>query len=142
MEYFVIYYVDDFVSWYKSESIGKWFVENLGEKFHVNFLGYAHWFMSIRISQMKDHSISVDQGMYATSMVEKYMVTSTVNKGTDFYKTTFPSDMIFTKNDASVSDGQLEKLTRELNINYTYCIGSLIYFVYTRVYLSFSVHKL
>ena len=29
--------------------------------FHVNLLGYAHLFMSIRISHMKDHSIYVYQ---------------------------------------------------------------------------------
>ena len=54
-----------------SEALGKWFVDNLGKIFHVNFLGYAHCFMSVRISQMKDHSISVDQARYATSVVAK-----------------------------------------------------------------------
>ena len=52
--------VDDCVYWYTSEALGKWFVDNLGKRLHVNFLGYAHWFMSIIIYQMKDHSISVD----------------------------------------------------------------------------------
>ena len=56
---FVLYYVDDCVYWYTNEYIGKWFVDTLGKRFHVNFLGYAHLFMSIRISQLKDHSISV-----------------------------------------------------------------------------------
>ena len=42
-------------------SIGKWFVDTIGNRFHANFLGYAHWFMSTRIFQMKDHYISVDQ---------------------------------------------------------------------------------
>ena len=41
----VLSYVDDCVYWYTSEAIGKWFVETLGEIFHVNFLVYAHWFM-------------------------------------------------------------------------------------------------
>ena len=67
----ILSYVDDCVYWYTSEAIGKWFVDNLGKRFHVNFLGYAHWFMSIIISQMKDHSIFVDQDIYATSIVEK-----------------------------------------------------------------------
>ena len=58
-------------------------------------LGYAHWFMSIIISQMKGHSISVDQARYATSIVEKYLDTATVNASKKFYKTTLPSDMIF-----------------------------------------------
>ena len=53
----VLYNVDDCVYWYTSEDLGKWFVENLGKIFHVNFLGYSHWFMLIRVSHMKDHSI-------------------------------------------------------------------------------------
>ena len=46
----VLSYVDDCVYWYTNEYPGKWFVDTFGKRFHVNFLGYAHWFMSIRIS--------------------------------------------------------------------------------------------
>ena len=63
--------VDDCVYWYTNEDLGKWFVDTLGKIFHVNFLGCAHWFMSIIISQLKDHSISLDQTNYATSVVAK-----------------------------------------------------------------------
>ena len=84
----------------------------------MNFLGYAHWFISIIISQLKDHSISVDQARYATSIVAKLLDTATVKVSTKFYKTTFPYDMIFTKDDVSTSDEQVEKLTREYNIHY------------------------
>ena len=42
----------------------------------------------------------------------KYLDTSTFKTSTKFYKTTFPSDMIFTKDDASTSDEQVDKLTR------------------------------
>ena len=91
---------------------------------------------------MKDHSISVDQDRYATSIVPKQLDTATVKTSTKFYKTTFPYDMIFTKDDTSTSDEQVEKLTREFNFHYRACIGSLIYFLSTRVDLSFSVHKL
>ena len=98
--------------------------------------------MSIRIYQLKDHSISVDQGRYATSIVAKYLYTATVKVSTKFYKTTLPAGMIFTKEDVSTSDEQVEKLTREYNIHYRSCIGSLIYLFSTRVDLSFAVHKL
>ena len=37
---------------------------------------------------------------------------------------------------------QVEKLTREYNIHYRACIGSLIYILSTRVDLNFAVHKL
>ena len=137
----VLSYLDDCVYWYTSEALGKWFVDNLGKRFHVNFLGYAHWFMSIIISHMKDHSMSMDQDRYATSIVAKYLDTATVKSSKKFYNNTLPSDMIFTKVDISTSDEQVEKLTRELNIHYRACICSLIYLLSTRVDLSFSVHK-
>ena len=114
----------------------------LGKIFHVNFLGYAHWFMSIRIYQMKDHFISVDQARYATSIVTKYLDTANVKVSTKFYKTTLPAGMIFTKEDVSTSDEQVEKLTREYNIHYRACICSFIYVLSTGVDLSFAVHKL
>ena len=108
----VLYYFDDCVYWYTNKDLGKWFVDTLGKRFHVNFLGYAHWFMSIIISQLKDHSIYVDQARYATSIDTKYLDTATVKASKMFYKTTFPADMIFTKEDLSTSDEKVEKLTR------------------------------
>ena len=90
-------YVDDCVFWYTYEELGKWFVDTLGKRFHVNFLGYAHWFMSIRISQPKDYLISVDQARYDIAVVSKYLDTTTVNGNSRFHKTTLPQDMIFTK---------------------------------------------
>ena len=135
-------YVDDCIYWYTNEDLGKWFVDTLGKRFHVNFLGFAHWFMSITISQLKDHSISVDQARYDTSIVAKYLDTSTIKVSNKFYKAIMLADMIFTKDDVSTSDEQVEKLTREYNIHYIACIGSLIYLLSTRVDLSFAVHKL
>ena len=44
-EIVVLSYVDYCVYWYTSEALGKCFVETLGNIFHMNFLGYAHWFM-------------------------------------------------------------------------------------------------
>ena len=97
--------------------------------------------MSIIISQLKDYYIYVEQARYATSIVAKYLDTATVKVSNKFYKTTLPSDMIFTKKYVSTSDEQVESLTREYNIHYRACIGSLIYLLSTRVDLSFSVHK-
>ena len=98
--------------------------------------------MSIRISQLKYHSISVDQARYANSVFAKYFDTATVKASKTFYKTTLQADMIFTKEDVSTIDEQVEILTREYNIHYRACIGSLIYLLSTRVNLSFAVHKL
>ena len=97
-------YVDDCVCWYTSEALRKWFLDTLGKRLHVNFLGYAHWFTTINISQIKDHSISVDQARYTSSIVAKYLDTSTVKTITKSYQTTSPSDMIFTNADEFTSD--------------------------------------
>ena len=91
---------------------------------------------------MNDPSISVDQARYATFIVAKYLDSATVKASTKFYKKTLSSDMIFNKDDASTSEEKVEKLTRELNIHYRDCIGSLICLLSTRVDLGFVVHKL
>ena len=140
--FFVLSYVDDCVYWYTNEAIGKWFVYTLGKCFHVNFLGYAHWFMSILFSQMRDHSISLHQARYATSIVAKYLNTATVKSSKTFYETTLPSDMIFNKPDTTNSDEQVEKFTRKLNIHYRASIGLFIYLFPTRVNLSFAVYNI
>ena len=98
-------------------------MDTLRKIFHVNFLGYAHWFMSIRVSHIEYHSISVDQAIYDTSVVVKYLDTATIKAVTKFYKTTLSSDMIFTKADAYTSDEQVEKLTSKFNIHYRYCMN-------------------
>ena len=100
----VLYYVDDWVYWYTSEALGKWFVDTLGKNSYMNLFGYSHWFMPIIISQMKYHSISVDQDIYDTSVVDKYLGNATIKAGTKVFKTTFPSDIIFTQTDVSNSD--------------------------------------
>ena len=74
--------------------------------------------MSIRIYQMKEHYISVDKARYAIYIVAEYLDTATVYASKNVYNTTFPYNMIFTKYDASTSDDQVDKLTRELNIHY------------------------
>ena len=78
----VLSYVDDCVYWYTNEDIGKWFVDTFVKRFHVKFLGFAHWFMSIIIYQLKDHSIYVDQARYATYIVAKYLETAIVKAST------------------------------------------------------------
>ena len=76
----MLYYVNDFLYLYTSEELVKWSVDTLGKIFHVNFLGYSHWFMSIIISQIKDNYISVDKARYATSVVVKYLDTVTIKE--------------------------------------------------------------
>ena len=49
--------VDDYVYWFTSEEVVKWFVDTLRKIFHVELLSYENWVIFIRISQLKDHYI-------------------------------------------------------------------------------------
>ena len=91
---------------------------------------------------MKYHSISLDRAIYATSVVAMHLDNVTVKTSKRFYNTTLTSVIIFTKDDVSTSDEQVENLTREFNIRHRDFIGSLIYLLSTRVDLSFSVQIL
>ena len=53
----VLSYVYDCVYWYTSEELGKCFFNKLVNRLHVKNLGYAHLFMFISISKLKDHYI-------------------------------------------------------------------------------------
>ena len=77
-----------FILVYIYEELVKWFVNTPENILHVNFLGYAHWFMSISVSQIEDRYISVNEARYATSIVEKYIDTATIKKSTIFHETT------------------------------------------------------
>ena len=64
----------------------------------------------------------MEQAIYDTSIVAKYLDTVKVKVSNKFYKITLTAEMIFTKEDVSTSDEQVEKLTREYNIHYRACI--------------------
>ena len=74
----VLYYVDECVYCYKYEELVKWFVDTLENRFHVKFLGYSNWFMSISILHLKDNYISLYQARYAKFVVAKYLDTATI----------------------------------------------------------------
>ena len=74
----VLSYIDDCIYWYTYEELRNWFVGTLLNRFLVKFLGYSHLFMSVSISQLKDHSISADQDRYASSVVAKYLDNVTI----------------------------------------------------------------
>ena len=60
--------------------------------------------MYISISQLKDYYISLDQSIYYTSIVAKYLDTATKKENLNCHKTTLPHDLIFTKEYASTID--------------------------------------
>ena len=93
----VLSYVDELVFWYTYEELVKWFVDTLGNRLYTSFLVYAHCFMYIWISQLKEYLISVYQARYSTADVSKYLDTATIKENSKFHETSLPHYMVFTK---------------------------------------------
>ena len=97
----------------------------------MKFLGYAHCFMPISISQLKNHSISVYQVRYDTSVFANYIDTDTIKENSNDHKATSFHDITFTKEYAYTVDEKVEVLSREYNIHYGYFCGIIdLSFVY------------
>ena len=120
---FLLSYVCGYVYWYTYEEIGKCFVDKPGYIFHVNFLGYTHWFIYIIISHLKDQYISVDQNGYDTSFIAKHSDNSTIKENSKLHRTNLPHGMILTKEDTSTSYGKVEFLCIQYNIHYRAYMG-------------------
>ena len=80
-------------------------MDTLAKRFRVKFLGYTHWFMYIKISQLRYHYISVNQARYDTYVVAMYLDTTSINiKKSKLHKTILLHYMIVSKEYASTSD--------------------------------------
>ena len=55
----------------------------------------------------------MDQAIYDTFVVPKYLDNVTIKENSKYHKTTFPHGMIFTKEDSSNSDEQVEVISIE-----------------------------
>ena len=62
------------------------------------------------------------QAIYATSVIENYLYTTTTKENSKFHKNTLPHDIIFTKEDASNSYEKMGVFSREYNIHYRVCV--------------------
>ena len=86
-------YVDDCIYWYTYEELGKWFLDKLGNIFHVNFLGYEHWLCTF------EYHNSINIIYQWTSLVMIHLLLQSIYtlpqlKKSKFHKATLPQDII------------------------------------------------
>jgi hypothetical protein len=139
---FVLNYVDDMLYFGTCDSEVKMFEERLQQRFNLELLGQAHWYLATRISQLSNFDIELDQSRYCQSIVKKYLETAGTKKVLTVHSTPLPSDFIPSVADCSVNETSSQQLAVEYNIDYASCIGSLIYLGMTRVDIIFAVNKL
>jgi hypothetical protein len=139
---YLLNYVDDMLYYGTNNSRIKQFEELLTQRFNVELMGQAHWYLATRINQLNNYDIELDQSRYCKSIVRKYLDTAGCKKIINHHSTPLPLDFTPTSEDCSADEDASKLLEQEYNIEYASCIGSLIYLAMTRCDITFAVNKL
>jgi hypothetical protein len=118
------------------------FEKQLAERFHLELLGNAHWYLGSRITQLKNYDIEIDQSRYCKGIVKKYLETAGCSRNIRQHETPLLSGFVPTSDDCSRTENESKELETLYNIDYASCIGSLIYLSMTRTDIFCSVNKL
>jgi transposase InsO family protein len=139
---YLLYYMDNML-YYGTDCAGiKQFEELLKQRFSVELMGQAHWYLATRINQLSNFDIELDQSRYCRSIVKKYLDAAGSRKINNHHSTPLPLDFVPTSENCSIDEDASKLLEREYNLDYASCIGSLIYLAMTRCDITFAVNKL
>jgi hypothetical protein len=120
----------------------KAFEKQLADRFSLELLGQAHWYLGSRIRQLANYDIELDQSRYCKSIVRKYLETAGCAKNLRQHDTPLPSGFIPTADDCSAKEEDAKELELQYNIDFASCVGSLIYLGMTRTDILYAVNKL
>ena len=118
------------------------FETQLSERFDLEKKGQAHWYLATRITQLSSFDIILDQTRYCNSILRKYLDTVGSKNISRIHKIPLPSDFVPTAEDCSEFEEKSAALSDEYKLDYSSCIGSLIYLSQTRTDIIFAVNKL
>jgi hypothetical protein len=139
---FLLNYVDNMLYHGNNLVFLQEFEKQLAERFQLELLGNAHWYLGSRINQLKNFDIELDQSKYCKAIVKKYLDTAGCTKVSKHHDAPLPSGFIATIDDCSGSEIESQKLSDGFNIDFASCIGSLIYLSMTRTDIIYAVNKL
>jgi hypothetical protein len=139
---YLLNYVDDMLYYGTDTAKVQAFERELGERFHLELLGNAHWYLGSRINQLGNFDIKLDQSQYCKAIVKRYLDTAGCAKVVRYHDAPLPSGFIPTSDDCAATDAECADLSTAFNIDFASCIGSLIYLSMTRTDIIFAVNKL
>jgi hypothetical protein len=111
-------------------------------RFNLELMGQAHWYLATRINQLSNYNIELDQSRYCKSIVKKYLDSAGIKRDVTFHPTPLPLTFVPTTEDCSPDDNAVKQLESEFNVEYSSCIGSLIYLSMTRCDTVYAINKL
>ncbi len=90
----LIVYVDDNLFYRNNEATLWEFKDKLSKRFHVEFLGQAHWYLSARIYHDADFNITYDQTRYCKAIVSRFLEKAGAKKKPRFHSTILPAEFV------------------------------------------------
>jgi hypothetical protein len=139
---YLLNYVDDMLYHGTDAAKLQAFEKQLGERFHLELLGNAHWYLGSRINQLKNYDIEIDQSRYCKGIVKKYLETAGCSRNVCQHETQLPSGFVPTSDNCSTTESESKEIKTSYTIDYASCIGSLIYLSMTRTNIIYSANKL
>ena len=135
-------YVDDMLYFSTSDRLIDEFKSRLAKRFDVEFLGRVHWYLSCRIRQDIDYSITIDQSRYAKAIVKQFLESAGTAEDSRTYDSPLPTDFVATADDKAKTLEDSQALQKQYRIDYGSCVGCYIYLSNTRPDLMYAVAKL
>jgi len=129
---FLLNYVDNMLYYGTSAEKLQAFEKQLGERFQLELLGNAHWYLGSCINQLKNFDIEIDQSHYCNAIVKKYLDTTGCARNIRHHDTPLPSGFIPTSDDCTGTEAECVEISTAFNIDFASCTGSLIYLSMTR----------
>jgi len=120
-------YVDDMLYLGKNNAHISAFKRQLKQQFNLEFLGQAHWYLATQVDHLANYDIELDQIGYCQSIIRKSLDTAGCQKDNSVTTTPLPLDFVPTSGESAPDMATTEQLSREYNIDFASCIGSLIY---------------
>jgi hypothetical protein len=111
-------YVDDMLYIGSNDAHVAVFKKNLQDRFHLELMGQAHWYLATRIHQKQNLDIELDQTRYCLSILKKYLGTAGCPRNNSLVNTPLPIDFIPTSKDCSLDEKEVTKLEEEFNFEY------------------------
>lgn len=136
----LIFFVDDMLYCGSHDSVEQTFQAAVNDRFHVKFLGPAHWFLQMRIHQHKDRSYTLDQHRYVLNTLQRYDPDNLIKPR----QTPLPPTYVFSLANRPSTDSDIATITKHYSsINFRSAVCTLLYLAYnTRADILFAVSKL
>jgi hypothetical protein len=114
---FLLNYVDDLLYYGTNQETIKIFEEHLYQFFDLQLMGQSHWYFSIKISQMAELDIIIDQTHYGKFILKWYLDTIGHPYKIHQHNTPLPLDFIPIATDRSATIEDADKLSIEFNLD-------------------------